>query len=69
MTTIVNTPPTADDSSSSAVTLILGLVLLAVFVFFLVYYGPRLINAISSRSSGINVTVPDKVDINVNQPQ
>lgn len=68
MATIVNTPsaPASDNNASGVGFLIGALVLLfAVFMFF--YYGlPALRNATSS--SGPSVTVPDKIDVNVNNP-
>ena len=66
MATIVNTPP-AEGSNSSGVGFIIGalILLFAVFIFF--YYGlPAMRQAASSGSQ--NITVPDKIDVNVNNP-
>lgn len=64
MATIVNTPPAAESNSSGVGFVIGALILLfAVFVFF--YYGlPAMKNAAST--SAPSVTIPDQIDVNVN---
>jgi hypothetical protein len=63
MTTIVNTPaPTSQSNGMPG--MILGLVTLAVVLYILFIYGLPAINNLRSPQ----ITVPDKVDININQP-
>ncbi len=68
MTTIVNTP--APTANSSGPQLIIGLVALALFVLFIVYFvvpmfrdmGPVQLNVPAPQ-----IVMPDKVDVNVQQ--
>ena len=55
-----------EESSNSAVGLIIGLVVLMIFAFLLFYYG---LPALRSASSTPQITVPDKIDVNINQPK
>lgn len=71
MTTIVNNPPaaaTSSDNGGNPMGMILGFVaLLVLALVFFAYVLPMLQNARNSSTPQINV--PDKIDINVNQPQ
>jgi LPXTG-motif cell wall-anchored protein len=63
MATVINNPSTSD--SSSGVSTMIGMVLLLlVIVFVLMYALPRL--RLGTTTPQINV--PDKVDVNINQP-
>jgi LPXTG-motif cell wall-anchored protein len=69
MATIVNTPAAPQTSDSSGATgLMIGLVLLAIFAFLMFFYGlPALRNTTQQAPSNVNVDIPDKVDVNVNE--
>ncbi len=62
MTTVVS--PSSSDSGTG-VSLMMGILLLAV-VFLLLYFG---IPAMRGAGGGTNINVPDKMDVNVNPPQ
>ncbi len=62
MATIVNSTPT-ETSSSSAVGIVLALIVLLVLAFILFVYGLPYLR----RSSGTQINVPDQLDVNVNQ--
>lgn len=65
MATIVNTP--ASSGSGGGMGFLLGVVILVLFVLGLVYFGiPALRNL---GQGGVNVTLPEKVDVNVQQAQ
>ncbi len=68
MTTIINTPPTnSDNSGGSYGGLIVGIVISAILVFIFVVYGLPAMRG-NNKDSGITtVTVPDKIDVNVNK--
>ncbi len=54
------------DSGMGGMGFLMGIILLILFVFALLYYGlPMLRNATTTPA----VTVPDQIDVNVNQPQ
>jgi hypothetical protein len=63
MATIVNNPPAAD-SSANGVGLIMGILILAIVVAALFYWGVPM----TRQNSGPTINVPDTVDVNVNQP-
>ena len=72
MATIVNNPPTDQTTGNSfMVIIVLLLIVLAAFVFFA--YGLPVMRG----SSGTNntqtevpqINVPDKIDVNINQPK
>lgn len=63
MATIVNNPPAATNERSGGFGFLLGVILLIVFAVLFILYGlPMLTNAVS----GPQVTVPDRIDVNVN---
>ena len=65
MTTIINNPGETSDNNSS---IILTVIMLAILIFALFYWGiPLARNAKSG--TNVNLNVPDEVDINVNQLQ
>lgn len=66
MTTIVNTPPATNDSSS-VIGMIFGLIILAVLGYLFFVYGIPAIRQFQSR--GIQVNVPSDININVTQPK
>lgn len=55
-------------SSGNNVGFILGIVLLIAALIFFFYYGAALFRQMGT-SSQPTIQVPDKVDVNVNQPQ
>lgn len=62
MATVVNNPGTTTDSSNSW-GFVVGILLLIIFLFALLYYGlPALNNAASQPA----VSVPEQVDVNIN---
>lgn len=62
---IVNTPGNGD-SSGNGMGFFLGVILLILFVFLLLYYGlPYIRSSFGSATPQINV--PGKVDVNVNK--
>lgn len=67
MTVINNAPSPApvQESSGNGMGFLLGVILLIVFVFLLIYYGLPAIR--NSFSSGTQINIPDKVDVNVQQ--
>lgn len=67
MATIVNTPSAPATDSNSGIGFMIGAVVLLLALFMFFYYGvPALRHATSS--SAPSVTVPDKIDVNVNNP-
>ena len=68
LATIINTPSQpVEDTSRSAVGLLMGIVLLLVIAAFLYYVGPSLARGLNLGGT-TNVQIPDKVDVNVNTP-
>jgi hypothetical protein len=62
MTTIVNTPPS--EKSDSPMGWIVGLVILIVLIYLGYVYGlPALRNM---QSGGVQINVPDSINVNVN---
>lgn len=65
MTTIVNTPPT--EKSGSPMGWIFGLVILVIVGYLIYVYGiPALKNL---QTGGVQINIPENVNVNVNQPQ
>jgi len=65
MATIVNTPAQSD-SSGNGMGFLLGVIILVLFVLGLLYYGLPALSRMGS--GGATINVPDKVDVNVSQP-
>lgn len=68
MATIVNNPPAqnSNDSGGNSMSLIVGIIAIIVLVIlFVVYVMPM----IQQGSATPQVNIPDKVDVNVNQPE
>jgi TRAP-type mannitol/chloroaromatic compound transport system permease small subunit len=63
--TVINNAPAPTESSNSGMGFLLGIILLIVFVFLLIYYGLPAIQ--NSFSGGPQINVPGKVDVNVKQ--
>lgn len=66
MAVINNAQPAPAQSSDNGMGFFLGMVVFAVVVFLLIYYGLPLIRGAATTTQP-SVTVPDKVDVNVNQ--
>ena len=64
MTTIVNNPPPAD-KSDGALGLIVGIVILLVLLYLGYAYGLPAIQKI--QSGGVQINVPENIDVNINQ--
>lgn len=62
MTTIVNTPPSTNESGNN-LELILGLIILLVVGYLFIVYGLPAVRQMQSPQ----INIPDKVDINVKQ--
>ncbi|OGK57065.1 hypothetical protein A3J15_01980 [Candidatus Roizmanbacteria bacterium RIFCSPLOWO2_02_FULL_38_10] len=66
MTTIVNNPPSSDNSNSGApIGMIITLIALFVLAYLGLVYGLPALQRIKIGSPQINI--PNKIDINVNQ--
>lgn len=65
MTTIVNSPP-ASDSGGNGMGFLLGVILLILVGFFVIYYGVPVLRG-SFGNSAPQINVPGKVDVNVHQ--
>lgn len=66
MTTVVNNP--SGESSGSGMGFMVGMIVLAVLaVLFFVYGLPALRQ--SASSGGVQIEVPDQIDVNVNPDQ
>lgn len=63
MTTIVNTPPTADNSGGGPMGWIVGLVILFVLLYLGYVYGLPAIQNMGTPQ----VNIPSQIDVNVNQ--
>lgn len=64
MATIINTPAQSD-SSGNGMGFLLGIIVLILFVLGLFYYGLPVLRNLGQ--GGVNVTLPEKVDVNVQQ--
>lgn len=66
-TTIINPPTNSNDSGGNGMGFLLGVIILVVFaVLFFVYALPYLRGL---TSGGVQVNLPDKVDVNVQQQE
>lgn len=65
MTTVVNNPPSNNDSGGMG--MIIGLIVLLALGFLFFWYGLPAIR--SMQSSGTQINVPSQVDINVKQSE
>ncbi len=66
MTTIVNNPPSSDNSGG-ALGMIFGIIVILVLVYLGYVYGLPAVRQMQ-QSGGVQINVPDKIDVNVNQP-
>lgn len=66
MTTIVNTPPSSSNSDGPT-GMIIGLIVLAVLGYFGFVYGLPALRNMQLGAPQINV--PEKIDVNINQPK
>ncbi len=70
MATIINTPPSSDNSSGP-IGIVIALVLLLVLVYLGVVYGAPALRRMQSGNVQINVpsqiNVPNQIDVNVHQ--
>ncbi|HEX7017894.1 MAG TPA: hypothetical protein VF209_03245 [Patescibacteria group bacterium] len=64
MATVVNTTPAGIERESYGISWVIGLLLLLLVVFVLFAYG---LPALRSATTSPAVTVPERVDVNVNQ--
>lgn len=62
MATVVNTTPTQAEPTGYGFSWIIGLLLLLFVVFLMFYYGLP-----AMRTAAPSITVPERVDVNVNQ--
>lgn len=65
MTTIVNTPPSSNDSGGN-MGMIIGLIVLVVFGYLFFVYG---LPAVRQMTSGTQINVPSEIDVNVKQSE
>ena len=63
MTTIVNTPPS--ESSNNPMVWIIGLVILLVLGYLVYVHGIPALQ--SMQSGGVQINIPDNLNVNVNQ--
>lgn len=69
MATIVNTTPAAREDTGSGMGFLLGIVLLLAFILLFFFYGLPLLTQTLRGTAGPQVNVPDKIDVNLNNPQ
>ena len=63
MTTVVNNPGSSD--SGSGMGMIVGILVLLAVVFLFIFYGLPALRQPSTPS----ISVPDQLDVNINQPK
>lgn len=68
MATVVNNPSGSTDSGSG-IGFLMGVILLIVVGFLIVYYGIPALNRTGGTQQAPAVQIPDTLDINVNTPQ
>jgi hypothetical protein len=67
MATVINNPATGD-SSGSGMGFLLGTIILVVFALIILYAGVPILRGIAgSVNRPTQISVPDKVDVNVNK--
>ncbi|OGG15092.1 hypothetical protein A2773_04340 [Candidatus Gottesmanbacteria bacterium RIFCSPHIGHO2_01_FULL_39_10] len=68
MATVINNPDTADNAG---IGFLVGVILLIFAAFLFLYIGLPLIRGVGapSQGGGPNISVPEKVDVNINQPK
>lgn len=66
MATIVNTAPATTESDSASWAGLMAVVLIIAFLILMLYYGLPALRSAGSTAPQLNV--PDKVDVNINQP-
>ncbi len=69
MTTVVNNPPPQNNNGGPAGMIIGVILVLVLTLLFFVYGLPMLRGTADSDRSGINVDVPENIDVNVNPSQ
>jgi hypothetical protein len=69
-TEVIHDHGTHGDAGTSA-GLVIGIILLAVIILFFFLYGGNILNQIGSGfgTGGTNIQIPDRVDVNLNQPK
>jgi hypothetical protein len=68
MATIINTPPAAQESNSgNGIAFLIGIILLILAGIAFFYYGLPMIRRSFSVPSGTQISVPDKIDVNINK--
>ncbi len=55
------------DSGGNSMGFFMGIIILILFVLFIMYYGLPMMRG-STSGGQINIPIPDKIDVNVNQP-
>jgi hypothetical protein len=66
MATVVNNPSSTDNGNS----FLIGVLLLIAFVVLLLLFGlPWLSSMTAGIGNGVQVTVPERIDVNVQQPK
>lgn len=68
MATVVNNP-SGSTESGSGMGFLMGVILLIVVGFLIVYYGIPALNRTGNNAPAPAVQIPDQMDINVNTPQ
>ncbi|MFS8159707.1 MAG: hypothetical protein ACMG6E_05745 [Candidatus Roizmanbacteria bacterium] len=70
MATIINTPAQGSTDSGNGMGMVIGVILLiGLFFLFFVYGFPMMRNSMGRIGTTPQINVPDKIDINVNQPK
>lgn len=67
MTTIVNTPPAANNDSGGVMGMVFGIVVLVVLGYLFFVFGIPAIRQFQSK--GVQVNVPSDINVNVTQPK
>ena len=67
MATIVNTPSQVPQSSDNGMWNFLGILLVVVTIFILIFYGIPFIKSSLGNIGSPQINVPGKIDVNINQ--